>query len=140
MTVRTLPFFLALLTAGCNQQADLPASMTEEELMLDRIKQFEDLGDTLSKVFDERTAKENYVHVQQIESRLKNIKTRLDRLHREKTAVKPINENNRKRMEKSLKAAVDRVIVEYHRVRPIVPAQAICNEVQFTLNQHGMSP
>jgi hypothetical protein len=140
MTVRALLFFLSLLAAGCNQQPDPAISMNEEELMQDRIKLYEDLGNTLSKVVDERTAKDNYAHVQEIESRLKNNKTRADKLRRDTSPAKPLNETSRKRMEKSLKEAIDRVIAEYRRMRLIPPAQAICNEVQFTMIQQGITP
>jgi len=95
-----LLFFLTLIAAGCNQHADLTATMNEEELMQDRIKQYEDLGDTLSKVTDERTAKDNYPHVQEIESRLKNNKTSMDRLRKQKTSARPPNETTRAKLEK----------------------------------------
>ncbi len=116
--------------------------MKEEELLEDRVKLFEDLADTLSKVTDERTAKDHYAHVQEIESRLKNNKTRVDKLHREKIGTaRPPNEISRKKMEKSLREAIDRVIAEYQRIQTDHGgASDLQNEVQFTLNQQGINP
>ena len=135
MTARMLLLlcFLGFLS-GCKDPNREPR--TEEEIYQETIKQYEELALELSKVVDEKTARDSRTRVGEIGDKLARLKELKD--IRDKRESKSVSVGVK--YEITMITTSRKVVNQYVRIRQQVPAaQKLASEVKAILENQGLT-